>query len=199
LALIVAVRIPYDPLTLASGAYRTGKSQVAQGARMLFYRDGKTASVSAYQGPDGVATIATNGKPDASINMKDSSKPTADEPTMVLAAALPLAMTDEPKQIAVIGFGSGLTTHSLLGDSRVGQVDSIEIEKAMVDGARIFGRRVERAYTDPRSRIVIDDAKAHLLDMTRNSTSSFPSPPTRGSVEWAHCFPKSFIISSRGI
>lgn len=198
LALIVAVRIPYDPLTLASGAYRTGKSQVAQGARMLFYRDGKTASVSAYQGPDGVATIATNGKPDASINMKDSSKPTADEPTMVLAAALPLAMTDEPKQIAVIGFGSGLTTHSLLGDSRVGQVDSIEIEKAMVDGARIFGRRVERAYTDPRSRIVIDDAKAHFAghDQKFDIIISEPSNPWISGVgslfskEFYHFIPR---------
>lgn len=162
LALIVAVRIPYDPLTLASGAYRTGKSQVSQDTKMLFYRDGKTASVSSFQGPDGVATIATNGKPDASISMVDRGKPSADEPTMVLAAALPLAMTDSPERVAVIGFGSGLTTHSLLADTRVGQVDTIEIEKAMVDGARIFGQRVERAYTDPRSRIVIDDAKAHF-------------------------------------
>lgn len=161
-ALIIAVRIPYDPMTLASGAYRTGKSQVVEGAKMLFYRDGKTASVSAYQAPDGVASIATNGKPDASINMVEMGRPTADEPTMVLAAALPLALTDTPNHVAVIGFGSGLTTHALLADSRVKQVDTIEIESAMVDGARIFGRRVERAYTDPRSRIVIDDAKAHF-------------------------------------
>ena len=167
IALIVAVRIPYDPMTLASGTYRTGKSQVVEGTRMLFYRDGKTASVSAYQGPDGVASIATNGKPDASINMTEPGKPTSDEPTMVLAAALPLALTDRPKQVAVIGFGSGLTTHSLLADARVGQVDTIEIEQAMVDGARIFGRRVERAYTDPRSRIVIDDAKAHFAGQSQ--------------------------------
>lgn len=162
LALIIAVRIPYDPMTLASGTYRTGKSQVVEGSQMLFYRDGKTASVSTFQALDGVVSIATNGKPDASINTTGIGKPTSDEPTMVLLAALPLALMDTPKHAAVIGFGSGLTTHSLLADSRVNRVDTIEIEHAMVEGARIFGRRVERAYTDPRSRIVIDDAKAHL-------------------------------------
>ncbi|MGP1665308.1 MAG: spermine synthase, partial [Rhodanobacter sp.] len=64
--------------------------------------------------------------------------------------------------VAVIGFGSGLTTHSLLGDPRVKSVDTIEIEQAMVDGARAFGPRVARAYTDPRSHVVIDDAKTHI-------------------------------------
>jgi hypothetical protein len=38
-------------------------------------------------------------------------------------------------------------------------VDNIEIEQAMVDGARLFGKRVQRAYEDPRSVIHIDDAR----------------------------------------
>lgn len=161
-ALIIAVRIPYDPMVLASGVYRFGNTEVLKGSRMLFYRDGKTASISAFQAPNGVVTIATNGKPDASLDMGERPRPTADEPTMVLAAALPLALADAPKNAAIIGFGSGLTTHSLLADQRLKSVDTIEIEQAMVDGARVFGQRVERAYTDPRSRLVIDDAKAHF-------------------------------------
>lgn len=166
-ALIVAVRIPFDPLTLASGVFRHGRSQIAEGTKMLSYRDGKTASVSVFQAPTGVATIATNGKPDAAMNMSPDGKPTDDEPTMILAAALPLAMMDKPDKVAVIGFGSGLTTHSLLGDPRVKSVDTIEIEQAMVDGARAFGSRVARAYIDPRSHVVIDDAKNHLASQNK--------------------------------
>jgi predicted membrane-bound spermidine synthase len=161
-ALIVAVRIPYDPLTLASGVFRHGRSQIAEGTKMLSYRDGKTASVSVFQAPTGVATIATNGKPDAAMNMLADGKPTDDEPTMVMLGALPLALIDKPDNVAVIGFGSGLTTHTLLGDPRIKSVSTIEIEQAMVDGARAFGPRVARAYTDPRSHVVIDDAKAHF-------------------------------------
>lgn len=161
LALLMAVQVPFDPMTLASGVYRNGNSLIDANDRMLFYRDGKTASVSVIEAPGGDAIIATNGKPDAAI-MLGKNHPTSDEPTMTLAAALPLSMLDAPKRVGVIGFGSGLTTHTLLGDPRLERVDTIEIEEAMVEGARAFGQRVERAYTDPRSHIVIDDAKAYF-------------------------------------
>jgi len=160
-ALLWAVQIPYDPMTLASGVYRNGKSLIDANDRMRFYRDGKTASVSVIEAPEGDVIIATNGKPDAAI-MLGNNHPTNDEPTMMLLAVLPLSMLDAPKRVGVIGFGSGLTTHTLLGDPRLAQVDTIEIEEAMVQGARTFGHRVERAYTDPRSHIVIDDAKAYF-------------------------------------
>ncbi|MEZ5543830.1 MAG: hypothetical protein R3F10_01270 [Lysobacteraceae bacterium] len=81
---------------------------------------------------------------------------------MVLAAALPLAMHKQPDHVGIIGFGSGLTTHTFLADPRIKRVDTVEIEKAMVIGAQVFGERVRRAYTDPRSNIVIDDAKAYF-------------------------------------
>ena len=65
--------------------------------------------------------------------------------------ALPLVMHPDPKEVAVIGWGSGLTTHTLLGSPLPERVDTIEIEKGMYDGARVFGDRVKRAYEDPRS------------------------------------------------
>lgn len=161
IALIAAVRVPYDPLKLASGVFRHGRAIVdAEEQKVIFYRDGKTSSVAAIAGKDGNASIATNGKPDAAIAIREGNKPTPDEPTMTLLAAMPLTMLKNPDRVGVIGFGSGMTTHTLLGDPRVKQVDTIEIEPAMVQGARIFGNRVSRAYTDPRSHIVIEDAKA---------------------------------------
>ena len=161
-ALILAVRVPFDPMTMASGVFRHGRASLVADDSILYYRDGKTASVASVLNRDGVLHIATNGKPDAAIQMRDSNAPTDDEPTMVMAAALPLAMLDAPKHVGVIGFGSGLSTHTLLGDRRLERVDTIEIESAMVEGARAFGPRVERAYTDPRSHIVIDDAKSYF-------------------------------------
>ncbi|MFN7154990.1 MAG: fused MFS/spermidine synthase [Acidovorax sp.] len=161
-ALVLAVRVPFDPMTMASGVFRHGRTSLMADDRILYYRDGKTSSVSVVVTPQGSVQIATNGKIDASIAMKDGVEPIVDEPTMTMAAALPLAMHADPKRVGVIGFGSGLTTHTLLGDSRVERVDTIEIEEAMVVGAQAFGDRVKRAYTDPRSRIVIDDAKSYF-------------------------------------
>lgn len=163
MALMVAVRIPFDSMQLASGVFRSGQASLDKNEKILFYRDGKTASVSVVANPEAKTyRIATNGKVDASVLMDTAGKPPLDEATMILAAALPMSMLDAPDSIGVIGFGSGLTTHTLLGDSRVKRVDTIEIEQAMIDGARLFGRRVARAYTDSRSNIVIDDAKAYF-------------------------------------
>ncbi|WP_347484677.1 fused MFS/spermidine synthase [Vandammella animalimorsus] len=159
---LAVLRVPFEPERLASGVFRTGETSVPQGTHMLFYRDGKTASISVRGLPGGQLSIATNGKPDASITMTDASAPMSDEATMGLLATLPLAMHGDPQEVGVIGFGSGMTTHTLLGDARVRRVDTIEIEQVMVDGARAFGPRVARAYEDPRSHIVIDDAKAYF-------------------------------------
>lgn len=161
-ALILAVRVPFDPMTMASGVFRHGRTSLMADDRILYYKDGKTTSVASVLSKSNSLHISTNGKPDAAIQMGDELPPTDDEPTMVMAASLPLAMLDAPKHVGVIGFGSGLTTHTLLGDPRLERVDTIEIETAMVEGARAFGPRVERAYTDPRSHIVIDDAKSYF-------------------------------------
>jgi predicted membrane-bound spermidine synthase len=166
--LVVSSRIHFDPLMLSSGVYRSGSAVLDPSKEVLYYKDGKTASVSVIVTPSaGHVAIATNGKVDAAMLVGTKGIPTKDEPTMVLAAALPLAMHTDPQKVGIIGFGSGLTTHTVLGDPRVHLVETVEIEQAMVDGARAFGERVNRAYTDPRSKIIIDDAKAYFAGQQR--------------------------------
>lgn len=159
--LVVAFSLHFgqpDPRALASGVFRHGQSILHEDSQINYLRDGKTATVAFYSsGSRG--TIATNGKPDAAIEMDPSKLATADELTMVMAATLPLAAHPQPDDVAIIGWGSGLSTHTMLGSPAPKIVDSIEIEQAMVDGARWYGKSVERAYSDPRSVLHIDDAR----------------------------------------
>lgn len=165
-----------DPLAQISGVFRTGDARLGE-ARVEYLRDGKTATVAVYSTGD-MRTISTNGKPDASLTPLRAA-PTPDEITMVLAGVLPLALHPDPQRIAVIGWGSGLTTHTLLGSPVPREVDTIEIERAMVEGARLYGERVERAYTDPRSKIRIDDARTFFSvgDRKYDAIISEPSNP----------------------
>lgn len=178
--------VTFDPRMLASSVYRHGTTSLGD-ARMLFYRDGKTASVAVYEQRRGEGTlrsIATNGKVDAGMVVGGRGQPSPDEYTMALLASLPLSMRDRFERVGVVGFGSGMTTHTLLGSARVGLVDTVEIEPMMVEGARLFGDRVGRAYEDPRSRIVIDDAKSHFSSTaTRyDLILSEPSNPWMGGT-----------------
>jgi predicted methyltransferase len=148
-----------EPERLSSGVFRYGRAMHAD-SEVFFYRDGKTASVAVRRDASNRVAIITNGKPDAAIQMDPGRQPTRDEYTMVIAAALPLLMKPDATRYANIGFGSGLTAEALLSHGGPRQVDTIEIEPAMVSGARSFVPRVIRPYRDPRSNIVIEDAKS---------------------------------------
>ena len=154
----VALGVHLDPSRMTSGVYRTASASLPDGVTVAYLRDGKTATISLIE-KDGMTTIATNGKPDASLQMGPGD-PSVDESTMVLAAAIPLSMQPHPRRIANIGFGSGLTTHTLLTSGRVEHLDSIEIEPFMVEAARKgFGPRIRNVFEDPRSHVVYEDAK----------------------------------------
>ncbi len=190
----------FDPTVLTSGVYRTGIPHIdLPDESVLYYKDGKTASVGVIGNKrNGRMRIVTNGKPDAALSVFDDGMESPDEMTMIMAAVLPLALHKDPKDVANIGFGSGLTVHTLLGDSRLRSVDTIEIEPAMVEGAKAFGKRVERAYTDPRAHIHVEDAKAYFASHASkyDIIVSEPSNPWVSGVaslftrEWYHFVPR---------
>ena len=146
-----------DPKKLVSGVFRYGLSKSPTEA-VVYLRDGKTAAVSLTR--DGsIISLATNGKIDASIQMGKGTL-TEDEETQTLLGALPILINPSAKTAAIIGFGSGMTTHVVLAEPGIERVDTIEIEARMIEAARIgFFPRNQRAYQDPRSVIHVEDAK----------------------------------------
>ncbi|MBI3776617.1 MAG: hypothetical protein HY273_13925 [Gammaproteobacteria bacterium] len=154
---------PMDLSRMASGVYRTGKI-FSPGLVNLYHKDGKTASIDLIQSSatqtERNVSITTNGKPDAMINMVSSGAPSPDESTMVMAGALPLALHPTATRAAVIGMGSGLSTHTLLSANQLASVDTIEIEPSVIEAANGFRPRVELAYSSPQSHFHIDDAKS---------------------------------------
>ena len=147
-----------DTLRMSSGVYRYGDFIDPAKGTERFYRDGKTATISVID-VGTYRSIRTNGKSDASVQMDPAGRALPDEYTMILAAALPLALNPDVREVANIGFGSGLTTHALLGSPRVANLDTIEIERMMVEGARLYAPRNARAFSDSRSHLHIEDAK----------------------------------------
>jgi predicted membrane-bound spermidine synthase len=147
-----------DSLKMASGVYRQGAMIQQRGAEMLFHRDGKTATVNLVRSGD-LLSVTTNGKSDAMVNIAADGEVAADEPTMVLAGALPIALRPNARSAAVVGIGSGISSHVLLASDLLQEVDTVEIEPAMVEAARGFRPRNRAVFDDPRSRIHIEDAK----------------------------------------
>ncbi len=147
-----------DPMRVASGVFRNGRPTLPADANVVYLRDGKTATISLVEQRGNVA-IATNGKTDAAIQMA-AGEVTSDEATMVLAGAIALSLKPDAARVANVGFGSGLTTHTLLASKLLRRLDTIEIEPLMVQAARQgYGRRIHDVFEDPRNHIVYEDAK----------------------------------------
>lgn len=177
-ALIVGSLIApaFDPGILSSGVFRYGTVPERGERTILFYEDGRTASVSVRLGSDSAYSLATNGKPDASISRYWFDEPPADslkqplggdESTQVLLPLITLAHVPQAKQAAVIGHGSGITSHLLLGSELLDDLVTIDIEPQMIEASKLFRPANLRAYDDPRSHFVHDDAKSYFASSAK--------------------------------
>ncbi len=176
-AALVGTSVRLDSNLLASGVYRTGVVLGADVREMTFYRDGRTATVTASRNKaDGAISLATNGKPDASLTpvwfrpCDSITRPTplgSDAATQTLLPLVALAHAPGARTAAIIGQGSGMSSHMLLGSPAMTELVTIEIEPQMIEGSRAFYPANRRTFDDPRSRIVIDDAKSYFASGQR--------------------------------
>lgn len=185
LVLMIFILTPsWDKQLMTSGMYLYGDSYTQQSAvdlskklkeeeEILFYRDGLTSTITVTR--DRVSSnkdlyISTNGIIDGSSHY--------DMPTQRLSAHLPMLLHKEPENICVIGMGTGCTAGSaaLYPDSRV---TVVEIEEAMVEGARFFRDHNNAVHENPNVEIRITDARLflNLHPQTFDVIISEPSNP----------------------
>jgi predicted membrane-bound spermidine synthase len=149
------------PERLSSGVFRVGLAEARDNV-VLYYRDGKNATVVVSATPGGTRVISTNGKPDAAIQMDERRPRTEDEYTMTLLGALPLLAKPGAQTFANIGIGSGLTAEIILSHAAPRALDVIEIEPAMAIGSYAFHPRVDRLFRDRRVKVHFEDAKSYF-------------------------------------
>lgn len=137
---------------------------------ILYDKDGISAHVAVRRERNGNINLRINGKADASTS--------ADMENQLLLGHLPLLLHENPKEVLVIGMGSGITLGSVLSHP-VFNVDAIEIEKRVVEAAEFFSEYSNNALSDPRANIIIADGRYFLAatDKKYDVISSEPSNP----------------------
>ncbi|MDP7129750.1 MAG: fused MFS/spermidine synthase [Planctomycetota bacterium] len=139
--------------------------------KILWSRDGTACTVTVKQEPTGGIILMVNGKIDASTGL--------DIATQKMAGHVAMMLHPDPKQVLVIGLGSGMTLGSVLHHDPE-RADLIEISQDVVDAARIyFGEFNNHSVVDPRTKVVIGDGRNHvfLTDRKYDVISSEPSNP----------------------
>jgi spermidine synthase len=191
----MAMSPPWDRTLLASGAYLYAPfvpadldlaTQLRAGT-LLYYREGAAATVSVKR-LTGTTTLAVDGKTDASNR--------GDMLTQRLAAHLPLLLHDAPREVGIIGLGSGVTLAAALRHP-VSRVDIVEISPDVVEASAFFQKENGGALHDPRTRLIVGDGRSHLALSRRpyDVIISEPSNPWIAGV--AALFTREFFAAAR--
>ncbi len=122
------------------------------GHELLMYEEGPTSTVSVRK-DWGVTSLAINGRTNASDR--------EDMPTQVMVGQLPLLIAPNNRNALVVGFASGVTVGAML-QSPIQSLECVELEPATVNGSRFFEHVNNRPLNDPRTRLIIDDARTYL-------------------------------------
>ena len=191
-ALAVAIPLKSDILTI--GAFRAHMRHRED--VQVFRKDGAATTVSIHLKPGGYGVLRNNGKPDASLSL--IGVPGAgDNKTQGTIAWSPMSTQRKPYRAVLIGLGSGMTAHYLLGDPLLTSLDVVEIEPAVFEMSRHFKARNHRIFSDPRMKFWAEDARTFFATHggTWDLIVSEPSNPWVSGV--ASLFTKEFYRDMR--
>jgi spermidine synthase len=192
---LVATSPPWDRELLASGVYMYApyvpkdldlETQLKAG-ELLYYEEGAAATVSVKR-LTGTTTLAVDGKTDASNR--------GDMLTQKLIAHLPLLLHSNPKDVFIIGLGSGMTAGAALTHP-ITRADVIEISPEVVKASGFFKTENRNALADPRTNLIVGDGRSHLALSQRqyDVIVSEPSNPWIAGV--SSLFTREFFASAR--
>ncbi len=186
--LALGITEPWSRERLVSGPY-LGRDKDAEW-RLVYYREGidSTVAVEKLTGTDSLS-LSVNGKPDASNLIGDM-------PTQVLLGVIPTLLHPDPKEVCVIGLGSGISVGALLRFD-VERVDVAEISNAVVEASRFFDGVSGAPLDDPRVRLHRADGRNLLLlaDAPYDMILSEPSNPWISGI--ANLFTREFFELAR--
>jgi len=190
----VAVAPQWDRSLLSSGAYKYAPAMRGSNlatsltaGELLSYREGSAGTV-AVRKLTGTISLAIDGKVDASN--------AGDMLTQRMLAHVPLLLHPDPKRVAVLGLGSGVTLGSALTHP-IREAAVLEISPEVVAASRFFEDENHRALADNRTRLIVGDGRTHLMlgAETYDVIVSEPSNPWMAGI--ASLFTREFFEGAR--
>ena len=160
----------WDPALMTAGAFRPNQAaymntvagsaeasavwKATRSYHVLYYREGINASVIVVGSEDsrGTRIMRVGGKIDAS---------TGDMETQVISGLLPAALGNPGARTMIIGLGSGFTVSAALA-AGVGPTEVVELEPGVVEASRFFHEPGHDPLDDPRTTLMLDDARTRL-------------------------------------
>src|SRR5215203_4932843 len=155
------------PILVAYGRYaatRVGESDI------IYMGEGWNASVAVSRLSNGVLNYHNAGKVQASSEPQDMR-------LQRMLGHMTTLIPKNPKRVLVIGCGAGVTAGAVSIEPRLEQLTIAEIEPLVpVMASQHFGAHNFDVYKNPKTRLVLDDAR-HFLMTTKEKFDAVTSDP----------------------
>jgi spermidine synthase len=161
---------PVPAILVAYGRYAA--SRLGQ-ADVIDMREGWNASIAVTRLSNGVLNYHNAGKVQASSEPQDMR-------LQRMLGHMTTLVPKDPKRVLVIGFGAGVTAGAVSIEPRLEQLTIAEIEPLVpVMASEHFGAHNFDVYKNPKTRLVLDDARHYLMttDERFDAITSDPLDP----------------------
>jgi len=168
----------WDKNILNTGVYRYANFYIEQdlnldafGHEIIYYNEGLSSTVAIEKSKDNDLFLTIDGKGDAGTGN--------DMDTELILGHLPMLLHSDPKDVLVIGLGSGITLGAIEQHDELESVDLVEIEPAVVEAASYFKDFNNNALRDSRVNVVQADGRNFVLTTKKkyDVISAEPSNP----------------------
>jgi len=159
---------------------------------LVYYGEGIGGFTTVVKSADALGTIkytlANSGKPDATSQ--------GDMTTQTLLAHFPMLFQKNPRTVMVIGLASGVTAGEVLWYP-VDQLDILEINDQVVAASNFFAPWNNHVLAAPRTRLILQDARAHLQLTGRSYDVIISEPSNPWMAGLAALFTREFFALAK--
>ena len=139
-------------------AFRTPEMvrEAVENTDVLFYGEGVESIVSVIKVKGGEQAFITNGRVEASSHLQAQQ-------IQFALGHLPMLLNADPKNVLVVGLGSGMTAGATTVHPSTERVTLVEIEPKVLGVARTFADYNHHVLDSPKLRLVFNDGRNFLL------------------------------------
>lgn len=130
--------------------------EAVENTDVLYYAEGTEAIVSVIKVKGGEQAFLTNGRVEASSHLQAQQ-------LQLTLGHLPMLLNRNPKDVLVVGIGSGMTSGATTVHPSVEQVTLVEIEPRVLGVAKTFEQYNHRVLDNPKVRAVFNDGRNFLM------------------------------------
>jgi spermidine synthase len=123
---------------------------------VLYYAEGVESTVSVIRVKGAEMAFLTNGRVEASSHLQAQQN-------QYTLGHLPVLLARDPRDVLVVGMGSGMTAGATAVHPGVERVTVAEIEPKVVGVARAFEAYNHRVLDNPKVRVVLNDGRNFLM------------------------------------